>query len=109
MGYDVSFMDPNGEAYANPEGVNPSTEMGVTYNFKPLYLKHGFHVRDLHGLTGKEVSWGLRRIIKSMDNYSTHSMPDEWSRVRGISPLAALQEMLRWAEQHPEGLFGVCN
>ncbi len=87
--------------------IIPSTEprMEITYNYRPVFIKvlgeNG--LREIHGKTGAEVEELLEQAVAQLgveqsDNY--------WDATPG-NVGAALDILLDWARQYPEGMFHV--
>jgi len=112
MGYEVLYTNEDGDTYSanNHEqggsyiqASDPRTEMGVTSNYSRVYRKHKFHLTDLHGLTGQESMWRMRRIVKDL---GTETSDNPWEPTNGNAG-HVLSILLGWAKENPQGFFTV--
>tara|TARA_B100000614_G_scaffold262909_1_gene300418 strand:+ start:21384 stop:21749 length:366 start_codon:yes stop_codon:yes gene_type:complete len=75
----------------------------ITYNYSKLYGMVGFSMRDLDGKTASETAESLRSAVEKL---GTDKYDDYWAPTPGNAG-AALQTLLSWAEEHPDGVWKV--
>ena len=122
MGYDVDFVDENGELFElkiphhvggiQREGGMSRTYMSVTYNYYWFYKefldkRKGFEW--LHGKLGKVVLPRIKKVVKYFDEKYNVTITNEQNYwVDSMNNcLLPLRELIRWCELYPEGRFNL--
>ena len=114
MSYDVSLMK-NGEPVKverHTEGVaivlggTRDAEMSVTYNYAQYFYKALCQENGLRALNGKRGADTIAALAGAVSQLGTVQDSDYWARTPGNAGYA-LNVLLQWAEQHPDGIWEV--
>lgn len=106
MSYDISLnvggapcrVDRHEDGGVYTLGGTTQADLNVTYNYAPL-----FDFKDLDGKTGAETADALQEAVMAL---GTIRDPDYWKPTPGNAGYACAI-LLRWARQHPDGIWEV--
>ena len=113
MSYDIELVGLDGQAVSVDRHAEGGTyvmggttraELNVTYNYAWFYyrvLDAEEGIRWLYGKRGGEV---VDRLRAAVEDLGTRRYRDYWAPTPGNAG-AALETLLRWAEQHPDAVF----
>jgi hypothetical protein len=86
-------------------GGTAGAELNITYNYSRQYSRLGFSLKeDLNGKTGAETVELLETLVGKLGTADDSN--DYWEPTPGNAG-KALNRLLRWARQHPYGVWRV--
>lgn len=113
MSWDVSLHDRNGDLLETERhedggtyalGGTTDAELNVTYNYSQHFYAELDHEYGLSWLSGRRAVDTTARLAAAVQRLGTERDDDYWSATPGNAGYA-LSILLRWAQQHPGGLW----
>jgi len=114
MSFDVRLIDLDGntlQVEKHSEGGNYvvggtiEASLNITYNYSWFYMRF-LHDDGLLWLDGKKAKHCIAALEKAIAEFGVARSGDYWSPTPGNAGYA-LNLLLKWANQHPEGVFEV--
>jgi len=112
MSYDVCLVDSNGDILPFSElfqeggiqaiGGVSECELNITYNYCKVF---GSLVRDIHGLTAEVTMAELKEFV-ALHPDAKPDPKDYWAPTTGNAKVA-IERLITFAEEHPEGVWRV--
>lgn len=85
-------------------GGTDDAALNITYNYSDVYQLFDFSIRDLHEKKAEEVIPKLEELVEKLG--TRQYSDDYWAPTPGNAGYA-LSILLKWAKQHPDGVFEV--
>lgn len=85
-------------------GGSEEASLNITYNYAEVYRLLDFSIRDLDGQTARETAERLAGLVEKL---GTGKFEDYWAPTPGNAG-HALNILLAWATQYPDGIWRVC-
>ena len=114
MNYNVKLNDEQGKAL-EVETIEDGryifgwymsgTELNIPYNYADVYNLFNFNIQELNGKIAKDTLLVLEQITDKLPNQ--HYKKDQNAPTPG-NARNALAILLKWAKQHPEGIWNIC-
>jgi hypothetical protein len=115
MSYDLGlYRDKNGaealqvenheEGGTHALGGTTDAELNITYNYAFFYYQFLDKKDGLRWLYGRQAKDCIERLEKAVEILGTRQYSDYWAATPGNAG-HALNILLQWAKQHPEGYF----
>lgn len=116
MSFDITLMNPDDgeplwverhtEGGTIVLGGTREAELNVTYNHSAFYYEHLNSDRGLRWLDGKRGAETIEALDRAVTALGTERDADYWRPTPGNAG-HALSVLLRWARQHPDGIWRV--
>ena len=115
MSFCVYLEDENGNPYTVDRhteggtyaiGGTPDAELDVTYNYSPHYYKCLNEKEGLRWLNGRQANDTIEALRHAVRVLGTERDDDYWKNTPGNAG-HALNILVSWAKQHPEGVWRV--
>ena len=98
------YTDYHAEGGTYALGGTHRAELNVTYNYSKWYSRLG--EEGLRWLDGKTARATIARLERAVETLGTQQDDDYWKATSGNAGYA-LSILLRWARQHPDGVWVV--
>lgn len=114
MSYDVYLTDAEGKALPVARhseggtyalGGTTIADLNITYNYGK-HIRTAMHEDGLKWLHEKKASDTIELLEKAVKTLGTERDSDYWASTKGNAGYA-LNILLGWAKQHPEGIWEV--
>ena len=87
-------------------GGSNEADLNITYNYSRFYYQHLDKTNGLRALDGQMAKDWVDRLEAAVKVLGTAHSNDYWEATEGNAG-HALSILLRWAKEHPEGIWRV--